>query len=157
MICCVMITTAILCLSVVLIFIFCKCRKMTANRRGLGFGQAQGLHCVCFDERGRVPTTTSVSSKAPVYTRPVGSWRAIGKARTASGRMFILEEMPHPTRRYRYMYRALSTDLNTQTEFTVEKDGVDASDQFSLGLEQIDRGSVFLPEINESAVVFVRR
>lgn len=124
-----------------------------------------GLIVIVWTSRApRVP-----QENKPIYThviverdaceerRPVSAWREIGKLLTQTGRTLILEERVHERHRQRYMYRARSTDLHTATHFQVHIDGVNTTDPYSRGAEQVYGGSVSLPEIGETAIVHVTR
>ena len=85
------------------------------------------------------------------------SWIEIGKLLTESGRTLLLEEKVHERHKQRFMYRARSTDLNTATSFEVHIDGINTTDPYSKGSEQLYGGNAFLPEIGETARIYVTR
>ena len=95
-------------------------------------------------------------SPSPKHFHDTDSYRRIGTLRSDSGRIFALMIKKHPSRRWRYMYNAISSDLNTEMSFTVQVNGNDATDMHGLGSPELFTGDiVHLPEMAEAASVFI--
>ena len=153
---CVLLTIGFVSLIVVFIVLLCiplTCNDKKPNQR-LSFGAANdnafgSVTCECRDSSGRSVQTTMSSND--------GGWRRVGKLLTPTNRSFILEEAQHPRHRRRFQYQAKSTDLPTQTTYSVEVNGVDSTDPYGNGANQLFGGeTVNLFELNTSAKVHRR-
>ena len=89
------------------------------------------------------------------FQQPHSQWQAVGKV-SHTKRAFILMAMKHPTRRHRFLYHARSTDLFSQTEFVLCRNGTDITSERGLGSDELRTSdTVHMPEISTNAQVFI--
>lgn len=148
---CVLPTIGIVSFILILVMVLCipLATKHSRQTRCSSFGAVKdnafgAVTCECRDSGGAaVPTTMSSNT-----------WRHVGKLLTTTNRSFILEEAIHQRHRRRFQYQAKSTDLPTQTTYSVEVNGVDTTDPYGNGANQLFGGeTVNLFELNTSARV----
>lgn len=83
-------------------------------------------------------------------------WRNVGTLLTDTGDVLMLEGRRHPTRRHRFLYRALTTDRHQQITLDLRLHDRDITDEVGIGCSVLHTETLlFVPQLRAVATAHV--